>query len=368
MRRTLRMAGTEQTSFQASLVRTRETGWVSAGSTGSAIWQADNWQDRLAVSRHLAHLFQRISRPAGSHVVDGGAQLDANRVGPLCLGTGCSAAMACPACAGTRIAGVNDMRYRKGMIALSEIRDYPLLRRVLHSSFVTPAQLYQFMKLDYCASSRNAFDNRLRRLLAHDLLVRSEIPTMNRGVVYSISRAGASELIGRGEYYSGSTDTGKEFNGHVQHALELNDIHLALKQGRALVRWTPESDIRSRNEFTEIGYVKDYDAVVAVRIDEHECRFALEYERTQKANVRYLAIQKRIQAETDLRHFLYLVSNYDLLLFLVKKFDGCRRPVYFGLQQDFLTEGLCLSVQSNHSPMSTVSVRATHLFYCGLLW
>ena len=122
------------------------------------------------------------------------------------------------------------MRYRKGMIALSETRDYPLLRRVLHSSFVTPAQLYEFMKLDYCASSRNAFDNRLRRLLAHDLLVRHEIPTMNRGVVYSISRAGASELVGRGEYYSGSTDIGKESNGHVQHALELNDIHLALKQ------------------------------------------------------------------------------------------------------------------------------------------
>ena len=87
------------------------------------------------------------------------------------------------------------MRYRKGMIALSETRDYPLLRRVLYSSFVTPAQLYEFMKLDYCVSSRNAFDNRLRRLLTHDLLVRHEIPTMNRGVVYSISRAGASEWL-----------------------------------------------------------------------------------------------------------------------------------------------------------------------------
>ena len=244
------------------------------------------------------------------------------------------------------------MRYRKGMIALSEVRDYPLLRRVLHSSFVTPAQLYEFMKLDYCASSRNAFDNRIRRLLEHDLLVRHEIPTMNRGVVYSISRAGASELVGRGEYYSGSTDISKESNGHVQHALELNDIHLALKQSRTLLRWTPESDIRSRNEFTGVGYVKDYDAVVAVRIDEQEYRFALEYERTQKANRRYHAIQTRIQAETDVRHFLYLVSNYDLLLFLVKKFAGCRRFVYFGLRQDFLSDGFCLPVQSNHSPMS----------------
>jgi hypothetical protein len=239
------------------------------------------------------------------------------------------------------------------MIALSEVRDYPLLRRVLHSGFVTSAQLYEFMKLEYCASSRNTFDNRLRRLLAHDLLVRHEIPSMNRGVGYSISRAGASELVGRGEYYSGSTDIGKESNGHVQHALELNDVHLALKRTGMLSRWTPESDIRSRNEFTGIGYVKDYDAVVAVRIDQQEYRFALEYERTQKANRRYHEIQTRIHAETDVRHFLYLVSNYDLLLFLVEKFAGCH-AVYFGLRQEFLTHGLCLPVQSNHSPVSTM--------------
>jgi hypothetical protein len=149
------------------------------------------------------------------------------------------------------------------------------------------------------------------------------------------------------------TNIGKESNGHVQHALELNDIHLALKRTHALIHWTPESDIRSRNEFTAIGYVKDYDAVIALRIDEHEYRFALEYERTQKANARYHEIQTRIQAETDVRHFLYLVSNYDLLLFLVKKFADCRRPVYFGLRQDLLTEGLCVPVQGNHSPTST---------------
>ena len=174
------------------------------------------------------------------------------------------------------------------------------------------------MKLDYCASSRNAFDNRLRRLLAHDLLVRHEIPTMNSGVVYSISRPGASELVGRGEYYSGSTDIGKESNGHVQHALELNDIHLALKQSRTLVRWTPESDIRSRNEFTEIGYAKDYDAVVAVRL--RNTNTASPW--SMNAPRKQMAIPgdpERIQAETDVR-FLYLVSNYDLLLFLVKMF------------------------------------------------
>jgi Replication-relaxation len=244
------------------------------------------------------------------------------------------------------------VRYAKGTIALSETGDYPLLRRVLHCRFVTSAQLYEFLKLDYCAFSRNAFDNRLRRLLSHGLVVRREIPAMSRGVVYAISPAGASEMIGKGEYYSGSTDKGEPSTGHVQHALELNDVHLALKRTGMLVRWTPESDIRSRNEFTNIGYVKDYDAVVSVRLDEHEQRFALEYERTPKAKRHYQAISKRIEAETGFRHFLYLVSNHDMLFFLVREFQDCRCPVHFGLRNDFLADTLGLTVQNNHSPVS----------------
>ena len=245
------------------------------------------------------------------------------------------------------------MRYRKGTIALSDSRDYPLLRRVLHCGFVTPRQLYEFMKLDYCASSRNAFDNRIRRLLGHELLVRYEIPTMSRGVVYSISRAGASEMVGKGEYYSGSMDKSGPLGGHVQHALELNDIHLALKRTGMLARWTPESDIRSRNEFTDFGYVKDYDATVAVRLDNREHRFALEYERTAKAKRHYRVIWMRIEAETEFRHFLYLVPNHDLLSLLVRVFRDCPRQVHFGLRDEFLVDTLNLPVQNNHFPVST---------------
>ncbi len=244
------------------------------------------------------------------------------------------------------------MRYLKGSIALSDTKDYPILRRVLHCTFVTPGQLFQFMKLDYCASSRNAFNNRVRRLLAHQLLIKHEISTMNHGVVYSISPAGASELIGKGEYYSGPIESGRTSNGHVQHALELNDIHLALKRTGELARWTPESDIRSRNELTNIGFVKDYDATVAVRLDGREHQFALEYERTPKAKRHYAAIRKRIEVATEFSHFLYLVSNHDLLLFLIREFCECNRAVYFGLRSDFLREALSLPVRSNCSPLS----------------
>ncbi|HWR13490.1 MAG TPA: hypothetical protein VN577_01580 [Terriglobales bacterium] len=239
------------------------------------------------------------------------------------------------------------MRYLKGTIALSATRDYPLLRRVLHSTFVTGNQLFEFMRLEYCASSRKAFENRVRRLAAHALLVRHQIRDMNIGVVYAISPGGASELIARGEYYSGSPDRVEAVSGHVQHALELNEIHLALKRTGMLARWTPESDIRSRNELTDIGYGKDYDATVEVRIGGQEHRFALEYERTPKAKARYDGICKRIEAQRQLRHFLYIAPNHDLLAFLRFRFQACSQAIHFGLYRDVLADGFDVPVQAN---------------------
>lgn len=239
------------------------------------------------------------------------------------------------------------MRYLKGTIALSETRDYPLLRRALHSTFVTADQLFEFMRLEYCASSRKEFDNRVRRLVAHALLVRHQLRDMNRGVVYTIAPAGASELIARGEYYAGSPDRFDAVGGHVQHALELNEVHLALKRTGMLSHWTPETEIRSRNELTSIGYGKDYDATVEVRIGGQEHRFALEYERTPKAKSRYDAIRKRIEAQTQLRHFLYLAPNHDLLAFLRTRFQQCSQLIHFGLYRDVMADALDVPVQSN---------------------
>ena len=247
---------------------------------------------------------------------------------------------------------MKDVRYRKGTIVLDDLRDYPLLRFVLHCQFATADQLYALMKLEHRTSSRNEFGNRVRRLLEHKLLVRREIPTISRGVVYSLTRAGESEMIGRGEFYAGTTDKVEPSSGHVQHALELNEIHLALKQSGMLVRWTPGSDIRSRNEFTNTGYVKDYDALVDVSMDGAECRVALEYERTQKTKKRYTEIHKRIERESELLQFLYLAPNQDLQEFLIRVFSGCRRAVYFGLRKDFLRDTVELSVRNNRNPLS----------------
>lgn len=246
------------------------------------------------------------------------------------------------------------MRYRKGSIALSPTRDYPLLRQVVHSGFITHSQLFEFLKLDYCVSSRNAFSNRVLRLVKHGLLIRRERPFANREAVYSVSEDGAVELAGRGELFEHSAPQGRSDNALklVHHSLELNEIHLALKRTGSLVYWMAETEIRSRNDLTSHGYWKYYDAVVVVRVAGRECKFALEYERTPKAARHYFDIRQRIEQEVCVNHFLYLVPNYDLLWFVADKLSKCSRAVYVGLLGEFLQHTLMLPVRRSGSPVS----------------
>src|SRR6267142_3731047 len=266
------------------------------------------------------------------------------------------------------------MRYWKGSIALSATRDYPLLRQVLHSGFVTHSQLSEFLRLDHCASSRNAFSNRVLRLVEHGLLIRHELPFVNREIVYSVSETGASELVGKAECQASSVEHLKLGNGpnHLHHSLELNEIHLALKRTGTLLYWTPETEIRSRNDLTTAGYWKYYDAVVVVRLAGQDCRFALEYERTPKAARQYANVRQRIEHETSIAHFLYLMPNYDLLWFVADKLSECTRAVHFGLFKDFLQLTLALPVRRNGSPVSitlaSVLTRGQVAPKTGALW
>jgi hypothetical protein len=240
------------------------------------------------------------------------------------------------------------MRYWKGSILLNPTRDQPLLREVARSGFITHNQLFESLKLDYCASSRNAFNNRVLRLVNHGLLVRREGLIGSREVVYSVSSSGASALGASLVDFSGKArPPGIQT---LRHCLDLNEIHLALKRTGSLLYWTPETEIRSRSDLTPYGYWKYYDAVVVVRLAGQDCRFALEYERTPKAARQYVAIRERIEQETAIRHFLYLVPNHDFMWFIAEKLSQCRRAVCIGLFQDFLEQTLALSVRRSGSP------------------
>ena len=234
------------------------------------------------------------------------------------------------------------MRYWKGSIALSPTQDYPLLRRVLRSTFVTHRQLYDFMRLEYRTWSRHSFNNRVLRLVKHNYLVRDDVPFKTDGYVYSISGMGALEVIGLGECYTSPTPRTKDgkLPRSVYHAIDLNEIHLALKRSAILVDWISDTEIRSQNELTSVCYCKDYDAVVTVRVDGIERKFALEYERTPKTRKDYLRISSEIDGEKLVDRFLYLAPSHDLLSFLVRSFEGSRRAIYFGLLREFLDSRL----------------------------
>jgi hypothetical protein len=252
------------------------------------------------------------------------------------------------------------MRYWKGSLALSSTRDYPLLRHVLQSGFITHSQLFELLRLDFCASSRNAFNNRVLRLVKHGLLIRRERLVATHDVVYSLSARGAEALSVNGSPFNHSTPKATSNTAHrlLQHSLDLNEVQLALKRTGSLVYWMPEAEVRSRNDHTPYGYWKYYDAVVVVRLAGQDCKFALEYERTPKAARHYVAIRERLDQETSIPHFLYLVPNHDLMWLLAEKLSQCKRAVYIGLLQDFLQQTFALQVRRSGSPATVTLASA----------
>ena len=230
------------------------------------------------------------------------------------------------------------MRHLPGTIALSEGRDYPILRLVLHSRFITHKQLYELLTLEYVESSNDAFSHRVQRLVKHGLLQAQNVSFAGR--VYSITSEGVAPLIRFGECFTLTPSDGEQqdHTAAMGHFLDINEIHLSLKRKGLLARWIPESMVRSRNELTNIGYLKDYDAIITMRLNEGTWEMALEYERTAKATQHYAWIRKRMEGEPELKHFLYLCSNFDLMRFVADRFRDCRKRVYFGLLREFLND------------------------------
>jgi hypothetical protein len=239
------------------------------------------------------------------------------------------------------------MRYAKGSIHLSQAHDYPLLRQVLRSGFVTQDQLYGLMHLSHHEWNRHTFSWRLRRLVKHSFVVRQSVPAVAEGqFIYSIGDSGAMLLQSAGEYclIGLRREDKAEDRAAVFHALEVNDIHLTLLRSGLAFRWIPATEIRSQNELTTFGYAKDYDAVVEIMWANGSVKFGLEYERSAKAERHYRLIAHRMTQERHLGHVLYLLPNRDLADYVSRFFTQRVPRVYFGLLQDWHAQVLEMPV------------------------
>jgi len=167
--------------------------------------------------------------------------------------------------------------------------------------------------------------------------------------VYAVASSAAVLLQGMGEYCLIGHDrsNAREVDRSVLHAVGLNEIHLSLLRAGLLVRWVGAMEIRSQNELTGFGFAKDYDAVVAVRTEVGERRFALEYERSPKTIRYYRAVAASVSQEAHVNQVLYLVCNYDLLRFVSGFFRKSQGRVFFGLVRDWHTQLLDMPVSDS---------------------
>jgi hypothetical protein len=255
------------------------------------------------------------------------------------------------------------MRFRRGSIEISPVHDEPILRTVLRAGYLSHEQLLGFLQLGPGSCLLPSFNWRVRRLVQHGLLVTNETPILARTRIYSVGDLGVEYLAGRGEFCAVPIHgrAREPACTSVLHALDLNEIQLALRDSGVLVQWRPEPQIRSRNELTSSGYAKDYDAVVRVYVGTVESEFALEYERTPKAKRRYEFVRYKVEQEVQLPRFVFVAANYHLLNYLARMFTGTRRPVYFGLLGDILQRQLDMAVLDSSStrrePLRNVLLR-----------
>lgn len=229
------------------------------------------------------------------------------------------------------------MRYIKDCISLNAEHDYPLLRQVLRSGFVTHEQLFEFMQLGGYESCRSTFNWRARRLAAYGLIARCTPPSVRKMFVYSITPAGALELSSTGEQYLVAPPKPRRhgYDLQIAHSLDINNIHLGLLRAGLLARWVPEIQLRSRNASLSVASGKVYDAIVTVRLEEHDATFALEYERTAKSEEDYKDILSKLDVEDRVERFLYLAPSEDVLRFVSWQFRNSPRHVCFGLLTDW---------------------------------
>ena len=193
--------------------------------------------------------------------------------------------------------------------------------------------MLEFADLDGFEFRRRVFNWRVRRLVRHGLVRKQIVPYLNGEALYSISRPGIEALERMGTYYLGANVEREKDSSEFQipHALELNNIRLALLRTGTLWSWIPESFIRVLNLSPAHAYVKGYDGIAKVFFDGEFAEFAVEYERTLKSLPKYEKIREAIESEKRLHAFLYLAPSWQLLCTLRGEFWNTKRMVFFGL-------------------------------------
>lgn len=231
------------------------------------------------------------------------------------------------------------MRYFKNSLILNPERDVPLLLRVRNSRFVTHQQLFEMTGYERAGGqSRNSFNWRTQRMLKAGHISICGDHTGAGSRIYRITKSGLALL----EYHGHFTTVLHSKTEHLPHpsqifhALELNNIQLALRRNHLLAGWHSEVEVASFNLISHSAYQKDYDALVDVWLGEKRACFALEYERSLKSSRQYERVRTALESEHQVDCVLYLTSGIEILVHLVHQLRPVDLTLAFARAQDFL--------------------------------
>jgi hypothetical protein len=246
------------------------------------------------------------------------------------------------------------MRYLPGSIKLG-MKDGGLLEIVGTATRITHDQLFQLAKLKSIEKTRRVYEWRVERLVTHDLLRQSKILYRGSDPVYSITRNGIYGLQGLSIHlvsvYVDLKDGKVEHQ--VQHAVELNNIHIALQRSGKLSRWTPAKFLQALNLAPPFNYAKYYDAIATVYLNSRRLDIAIEYEHTLKRPLdRYAALKAKLSKEQRADAILFLVPTPEIQNTLWGQLMDLRRNVMIIRLQHLMTQGLDAAVDLNYQTLT----------------
>jgi hypothetical protein len=262
--------------------------------------------------------------------------------------------------------GGDALRYVKHSTVINPSRDIPLLRQVRNSRFIAYQQLFALLRYQGFEHLPSSFSWRVRRLLESDHIHVCENVSWRGRPVYRITQKGLLELESHGHFVPviHSQTARPPQVSQVYHALDLNDVQLALAQKNLLANWQSEVEITTANLISPGGYQKDYDAIVDIWVSGNLRRFALEYERMLKSADRYQSVCASLAAERQIGCVLYLGAGHSIVLHLVHLFESVSDRVVFATLKAFCQQLLQTPVVSS-SELASVTFEQV-LMYKGL--
>lgn len=230
------------------------------------------------------------------------------------------------------------MRYSKNSLIVNPERDLPLLLQVRNSRFITHQQLFELLEYAGPGQSRSSFNWRARRLLTAGHISICGDHSGAGSPVYRITKSGLSLLEYHGHFTTvlHSRTEHLPHSSQIFHALELNNIQLALRRRNLLAGWHSEVEVASFNTISEAAYQKDYDALVEIWLGEKRACFALEYERSLKSSRQYERVRASLESEHQVDCVLYLTSGIEILVHLVHQLMPVDVTLAFANSRDFL--------------------------------